>query len=134
MSYQEFNVFWTEFLSKLERLGEITMAMYLKENILTLGQDGLLHAEWQCSFFDVMAGYCVYCSNTLEREWRTIKGMMPGGRFQDLRTCIRRLGEIMYSRLRDGKFSGLRHVICEPDLHLISGPGLFATEEEIIHA
>eukprot|EP00974_Lingulodinium_polyedra_P069700 6746807-Lingulodinium_polyedra.AAC.1 len=76
------------------------MASYLWQDILVDGKT--LSAEWQSSVFDVMPGFAVYVSNDIERQWRTIKGMMPQFQFQDCTTCMRRLSDAMSTRLRDG--------------------------------
>lgn len=79
----EFSSFWESVINRLRSNGEETdwdepnVAQYLVRNLLQeTGQAGVYSAPWRSGFGQVPAGFTTYTSNSLERSWRTIKGLL----------------------------------------------------------
>jgi len=79
----EFSSFWESVINRLRSNGEETdwdephVAQYLVRNLLEeTGQAGVYSAPWRSGFGQVPAGFTTYTSNSLERSWRTIKGLL----------------------------------------------------------
>eukprot|EP00973_Karenia_brevis_P061503 8551418-Karenia_brevis.AAC.1 len=55
------------------------MAQYLAEEVFKINSQGEYECEWRSGMDSVQAGFRTYVSNTEERTWRTLKGLMGRG-------------------------------------------------------
>ena len=88
------------------------MAKYLREEVFKQGDDGEFHCTWRSGLDVVQPGYRTYVSNTEERYWRTLKGILPRGyRTQDCSELILKIGEILETWSTQDKFSDAELVV-----------------------
>ncbi len=66
-----FHAVWDVILDRLVRVGKNSIANYLKEGVLTVGDNGLYSAPWQSSYLHVVPSRFTYTPNTIERLWKT---------------------------------------------------------------
>ena len=127
----EFAAFWTEQFRKLEAFGEIVFVDYLKTHIFYF-EDGLLSASWRCGPLTCTPGFFVYLNNTIERQWRSIKNILPPYRRQDVTDLMKEIGAMFHSNVGAGKYTGLTDDLrLQPQYNMIYGPGAWPTTEEI---
>ena len=86
----EFTTFWDCVLARLRASGKPTdwhepvIAAYIEKHLLMPGAAGFT-ALWRSGYGSVPSGFSTYASNTLERTWRTLKGVL-GNRRESLDT------------------------------------------------
>ena len=97
--YMDFRNTWKQILSILEDntlANEGGLAKYLRTEILQEGVDGEFHCRWASGLWSAPVGYRTYCSNNIERSWRTTKGLLPVNyQAQDASELIERMGDIL---------------------------------------
>jgi hypothetical protein len=58
---------------------EPEFAQYLRHHVLDVAVDGTIRAPWQSGFGCVPPGLTTYAPNSLERSWRSLKGLLRKG-------------------------------------------------------
>lgn len=80
----EFHTFWDDVLRRLGSnakptdWGEAGMAKYIEKHLLERHDQGWT-ARWRSGYAQVPCGMTTYASNTLERTWRTVRGLLKPG-------------------------------------------------------
>ena len=81
------------------------MANYLEGHILDESSRLWYGARWQSGLGNICLGYNTYTSNSQERMWRTLKGILPnGGRNLDLGDLVHKTAELLMTWDRAGQF------------------------------
>ena len=84
------------------------MAKYLRQEILQEDDHGAFKCLWRSGLDAVPRGYRTYVSNTNERAWRTIKGILPHNyHSQDCSELMDKLGNILASWVGHAHFANL---------------------------
>ena len=131
MLLYEFAGFWEAQFHRLELVGEVTFLNYLKNNIFIM-EAGVLSAEWRCGPFASNPGFFVYLSNTLERQWRSLKHLLPNYRRQDVTTLMKEISVIFHANVVSGKYTGIvDNLDASPLQSMITGQGIWPTTEEL---
>ncbi|CAL1161178.1 unnamed protein product [Cladocopium goreaui] len=117
----EFSSFWESVINRLRSNGEETdwdephVAQYLVRNLLQeTGQAGLYSAPWRSGFGQVPAGFTTYTSNSLERSWRTIKGLLRKRTLlSDVGSLMKGVCDSFHSKLAAGDYENLKAAVAD---------------------
>ena len=81
----EFGCFWNSVLLRMTSSAaeqdwrESEFAQYLRHHVLDVAVDGTIRPPWQSGFGCVPPGLTTYAPNSLERSWRSLKGLLRKG-------------------------------------------------------
>ena len=81
----ELGCFWNSVLLRMTSSAteqdwrEPKFAQYLRHHVLDVAVDGTIRPPWQSGFGCVPPGLTTYAPNSLERSWRSLKGLLRKG-------------------------------------------------------
>ena len=120
----DFEGVWRDILLRMEDeqcWNERDMARYLRAEILK-EEAGVFRCLWRSGMDAVMAGYRSYVSNTEERMWRTLKGLLGNYATLDCTQLILQICQIYRSMAQQHNFQDLRVHIEEPLDRMLNDP------------
>ena len=123
--YIDFEGIWVDILARFDDpncWNEPHMAAYLRMQVLDEDDDGVFRCQWRSGMDSVMAGYRAYASNTIERQWRTIKGLLGNYATFDSSQIIVRVCEIFRALATQANLRDLRLRIDDPLDRLFNDP------------
>ena len=125
----EFHVLWAEIFDRMKaegdesfQWGEPAMADYLLTNIFTVRPDGTITAPWRYGLGQVPPGLTTYATSSIERSWRTLKGVCCAGAPKSLPEVIDGIGSMVTSRKGTGFWDNL-HREMKDDPPSLTGEG-----------
>ncbi|CAE7237276.1 unnamed protein product [Symbiodinium sp. CCMP2592] len=107
----EFHTVWKDTLGRLpQRVGRgvSPWPLYLEENILDKSSRRWYGARWQSGLGSICIGYTTYTSNSQEKMWRTLKGILPkDGSNLDLGDLVHNAAQLLLTWTRAGQFANV---------------------------